>query len=223
MPIIKYKSYRAEIQFLNQLHGGIPKDPEVIKTWLETKGISDADILRKTCEAMGVDAEGVDDATQKTIDKSAMGFKIGERGLYIEARMVKSAFKEAANVNREFLRAHNSKLAMARARCAERVWVRGVDDVEKIWLGREDPDGVEQRFVHLKDRFGNPVSAIKLVDYVNAPRLEFVIEVIDDNLFTEEVLRDLLEYMGRNGLGANRSQGAGLFELVSFAEEDGDG
>jgi hypothetical protein len=40
--------------------------------------------------------------------------------------------------------------------------------------------------------------------------------VLKDGLFTEEILRTLLEYGQENGLGAARSQDEGKYDLVSF-------
>ena len=209
---ITYKRYLATARIIGQIEGGVPKNAEMIKTWLETKGVSKADIYQDTLAAMGKEeaADGAEAAQADLTEKNWCGFKCGDRGLYIEARQIKAAFKEAANVCKGMI-----GLTAARSKLAERVWIRGIDNPEAIWLGTEKPDGTEERVVHAMTRRG-PISSIKRTDYVNAPTLEFELEVLNDGTFTEETLRELLVYMGKNGIGANRSQSAGQFELVSF-------
>ena len=215
--MIDYKNYTAEIEIIGQIEGGVPKDPAIIKTWLETKGISSADVYQETVAAMGGEANG-DELQADASEKHWCGFKSGDVGLYIETRQIKAALKEAANVNKDALTKYNPKLKQAKARIAERVFIYELDDPDQIPLGRETPSGTEQRVVHAMSRRG-PVHSIKLTDYVSAPILSFRIEVLDDGLFTKEALTALLEYMGRNGIGSNRSQGAGQFKLLELQEQ----
>jgi hypothetical protein len=217
--LITYKRYYAKIAFVTALEGGTPKDPSVIETWLKTKGKSRADLYQETVEAMGAEAVSNGDVEANLMNKGWSGFKSGEDGLYIEARQIKAAFKEAANVNRPALVKHNPALKQAKARLAERVFVWGADRAKPdiVLLGRDEPSGYEERMVHVVTRTGK-ISAIKRTDYVSDLELGFNIEVLDDRLFTENVLRILLDYMGRNGLGANRSQGAGQFRVLELTE-----
>lgn len=210
MSKVGYIIYRVVLQITNRLEGGVPKDPAVIKSWLETKGISSADVYQETVAEVGTD---VAEAQEEAARKNWCGFKEDkEKGLFIEARQVKAAFKEAANVLRGLL-----GITAAKSKLAERVWVKSVDpkSPETIWLGQNETDGCEERVVHAMTRRG-PISSIKRTDYVDHPSVEFLIEVLDDGLFKREVLEELLTYMGKNGLGANRSQGAGQFEVSSF-------
>ena len=213
MPKVGYLIYRVVIKIIGQIEGGVPKDPSVMKTWLETKGISSADVYRDTLNAMGESAN-VEVLQEAAIQKSWCGFKQGPKGLYIEARQIKAALKEAANVLKDLLGIRN-----ARSRLAERVWVRGTEpgSPEAVWLGVEKPDDFKDSVVHAMTRMG-PVNSFKRTDFVTAPQIEFDVEVLNDKMFTLDVLKDILNYMGRNGLGANRSQGAGKFKLVSITK-----
>ena len=223
MSIIKYKEFDVTITFEGNVEGGIPKDPSIMKTWLETKGISGAETYQETLAAMEapVSDEDKDKVEETIVQKNWSGFKKHpEGGLYIEGRQLKAAFKEAANVTKEFLSKANKQLKQARARLAERVFVWGTDiegSKEIILLGKHEPDGTDERVVHAQTRKGK-ISSIKRTDYVTAPTIKFRLEVLDDKLFTLEILTELLEYMGKNGLGANRSQGAGVFYLNEIVE-----
>lgn len=216
----RFRNYHITIQVDGQIEGGTPKDPDVIASWLTGKGISNADVFQETVAAMSAPVpEGEPDSTQRSIEeKNWCGFKSDpERGLYIEARIIKAAFKEAAEVCRAFL-----KIVGCKARAAEKIWVWGLEDPQRIYLGVKEPDGFADRFVHttrwMKGRGEVPINSIKRSDFVRQPTLTFCVEVLDDGMFTPEVIAHMLEYMQRNGLGANRSQLAGTFKVLSFQE-----
>jgi CRISPR/Cas system CMR-associated protein Cmr1 (group 7 of RAMP superfamily) len=61
-----------------------------------------------------------------------------------------------------------------------------------------------------------PRSSLKKFDYVNRPRITFQLRVLNDGVITEEILRTILAYCQETGLGADRSQGAGTFDVVAF-------
>lgn len=61
-----------------------------------------------------------------------------------------------------------------------------------------------------------PRSSLKLFDYIDQPTITFRLRVLNDGVFKEEMLKSILEYCQENGLGADRSQGFGQFDIVSF-------
>lgn len=207
---VGFTIYRVVVQVLNRLEGGVPKNPDMIKSWLETKGISDADIAQKTVAAME-NPEEVAAVMEEAATKGWCGFKQSDGRYYFEARCIKSGFKESANVLKELLGIKN-----ARARLAERVFVRGREDLEAIYLNVEGALPYDERVVHAMSRSG-PINALKRNDYVEKPQLEFFLRVLKNSDFdNEDILRAILFHMASNGLGANRSQGAGQFELVEL-------
>lgn len=211
MDKINYTRYQVIMQCIGRIEGGVPKNPAVIESWLATKGKSQADIVQATQEAMGMESLDAAVAAVEAVQKNWCGFKCGPQGLYIEARQIKAALKEAANITREQLGIKN-----ARSKLAERLWIIGAgEDHEQILLGKSEPDGYEERAVHAWVKM-QQVHSIKRTDYVSRPKLEFIIEVLDDAIFKPELLRELFIYVGKNGIGANRSQGAGVCELVSM-------
>lgn len=63
-----------------------------------------------------------------------------------------------------------------------------------------------------------PRSSLKLFDYIDQPTITFRLRVLNDGVFKEEMLKVILEYCQENGLGADRSQGFGQFDIVSFSK-----
>jgi len=136
-------------------------------------------------------------------------FRIGfhrdeERGLYIEARQIKAGLKKAANVCKKAL----NFPGYMRARLSERVFIAP----NRILLGKSKPDGTFVRFVHVVTQKG-PRSAKKLCDYVEKPVISFCLFLLDDGVITERHLIALFDWLGQEGIGAERSQGEGKFLL----------
>lgn len=66
-----------------------------------------------------------------------------------------------------------------------------------------------------------PRTALKRYDFVQAPvTLRWNVRYLNDGVVDEALVRLLLEYGGWNGLGADRSQGNGQFEVVEVKEID---
>jgi hypothetical protein len=151
---------------------------------------------------------------EATMNKSWTGFKTREGMLVLESRCVKAMIKECANILKgpKILDVKNFK-----SKIAERVFV----EPSEIVLGKE-PSGWDKRVVHVMTAMG-PRSSIKLYDYFAEPEIEFRLKVLKDALVTEDHLRTILEYAQENGIGADRSQGFGQFDLLEMTKlEDAD-
>jgi hypothetical protein len=209
--------YDVEIQVRTRIVGGIPKSPDLIRAWLESRAPAKvpaavanggAPHLEKLIAQ--VQAEMADQAPEgdSAIERSWTGFKRTRDGRpAIESRNVKASFREGSNVCKEIIGIRNMK-----SKCSERVFV----DPPRIALeGAPDPLPWEDRAVHVMTAQG-PRTALKRFDYVEQPTLRFWLRVLKDGLFTEEILRTLREYGQENGLGAARSQDEGKYDLVSF-------
>jgi hypothetical protein len=85
------------------------------------------------------------------------------------------------------------------------------------------PDSVDSRPISVVTRQG-PRTALKRFEFVVQPRITFQILVlangVGNGLIGEEELRRMLEFGGMLGIGADRSQGEGVFTVVEFAQVD---
>jgi hypothetical protein len=224
---------RAEITIAlkNRIVGGIPTNANLIEGWIaanmtELSEEKRAELAQKTKEELPA-------AVEETASKMWTTFKRDETGLYIEGRQVKALFKESANILRELLiksekkgakgkeagNGSKSRFTNFKAKLAERLFV----EEEKIYFLRDDqpvtePDGSEERGIHVMTAQG-PRTALKRVDYVAAPAtITFHVRWLPDGVIDREIIELLLEHGSMNGLGADRSQGSGLFTVEAVRE-----
>lgn len=218
-----FVAYHVELQVHDKLIGGIPKDPDTIRKWIESRIGQGADLalqqtLDETVAAM-TEATGeapefgaVLDQVTKAVE-AGNGFKSIDGQLVYEGRCMKSALKEAANVAYPGTRFPGKPEAIRKGlmrMLAETVFVED----QYIGLGVEVPSGTEQRIKHVMTPQG-PRSAINVVDYVAKPRLSFTVSVLDDFLPPTAWAR-VWQCAEEIGIGADRARGDGRFELVAW-------
>jgi hypothetical protein len=114
-------------------------------------------------------------------------------------------------------KAAKSRFTGIKAKLAERLFV----EEDKVYLMRSDgshitkPDGNEEKPIHIMTTQG-PRTALKRFDYVNTPVIKFTLRHMNDGIVDLELIQVLLEHSAWNGLGADRSQGNGLFTVRSI-------
>lgn len=218
-----FTRYNVELQVHDKLIGGIPKDPDTIRKWLESRIAQGADLalqqtVEETVAAMTTD-EGEQPSFGDVLDEVARqteggnGFKSSNGELVYEGRCMKSALKEAANVAYPGTNWPGKPAGIKKGLMrylAERVFVED----QYIGLGVENPSGTEQRIKHIMTAQG-PRTAINVVDFVEQPKLTFVVSVLDDFLPAEAWAR-IWQTAEQIGIGADRARSDGKFELVAW-------
>ena len=202
-----WKRYMVELQVKGKFAAALPKTPEEVQQMLQhrtpTKPPSDFiqldDLAKQVVEEVGADEPEFGWAT----------FKRNENGLYYEGRCVRGHIKDCALQVARFF----PDTKAFKAKVANKVYV----ETDIIPLGKNEPDGYEQRFIQVMTRQG-PRSTIKFIDYIESPIIAFSLRVLEDGVITEEMLRAIFEYGGTHGLGAERSQGWGRYTLVRLEE-----
>jgi hypothetical protein len=208
-----YDVYAVEIQFRDKVCGGTPRNKELLEGWIKaTTGHNDATTQQQVAEA--TDAMKF----QETVEKSWNGFRGDETGLYIEARCVKALFKEAATMLRVTTQKIGSKQLFQHG--FEIKAVEASAHPERIYLGTREPSGVLEGPIHVDTPQG-PRTAIKRVDYVERPVLRFNVWVLataaaEGRHVGEDEIVKMLTFGQENGIGADRSQGHGKFDVVGF-------
>ena len=223
-----FTHYTAEIQVIDKLIGGIPKDPDTIKKWLTARlELGDRAVIElaeEVAEQMAADGErpGTDELMAEVARKAETGngFKTVDGELVYEGRCAKAGLKEAANVAypgvefpgkaQHFGKAYRKGLMRT---LAERVFVTPL----YIPLGVATPSGTEQRVKHIMTPQG-PRSALSVVDYVDKPLVAFTVSVFDDFLppAAWAVIWQVFENIG---IGADRARSDGRFELVRWEKQ----
>lgn len=111
-----------------------------------------------------------------------------------------------------------SRFTALRARTAERLFV----EQDKVYLMRDGKhitkeDGKEERPIHVDGPQGKK-TALKRFHFVNEPSITFTCRYLRDGIIDKELIGIFLEYAGWNGLGADRSQGEGMFDVVGITD-----
>lgn len=210
----------VELQVRHRICGGTPKHPDTIQKWIDSI-ITDKSKTRELAERakrdMGV-AEITEEQTAQMAKGSWNGFRADGQGLYVEARQVKALLKEAADpVGKRF-----GIWALGK-QVAERMFVEG----REIYLGVQEPHGYAEGVIHIDNRWGGSIAALKRVDYVERPRIQFNVKLLQmpyttnaatgkKTIAAADLLQALLHYGQDLGLGADRSQGEGQYDLLSM-------
>lgn len=223
-----YQRWGVTIVMKNRIMGGVPQNPETIEGWIRARaGLDDdrevAELLKRNLEELGHDTPdtvNLDDlrsATKGIAGKlNTNGFKSDENGLYIEGRQIMSMLRESVSVvftGRKWgyrppgKLDNGSKGKAATSYFRERVHVPD----ERIYLGRDEPDGIELSIVHPKDPTRD--SSLSYVEYVEGAELSFTIEEMHGTVPNIRAWKSIWRHAERNGLGAMRSQQQGKFAV----------
>lgn len=207
-----YDRYTITAQVRERLDGGVPRDPELIKQWVAAKtGFADEQTQKQIEEHM----PDIVAATEGAADAMWCGFKKDATGQYIETRQVKAMLRECAVV-----------LGITKAKRGSRqiiqhgFEVKGAEGGSKIYLDVKNP-GTSEGPIHVMTPQG-PRSALKRCDYIGAgSTLEFEVWILKTHAaetrhLGEKELRQLFALAQEDGLGANRSQGSGKFNVTAF-------
>lgn len=215
--MLKWNIYAVSLSFRERIVGGIPtlptRDANGYAGWLKGQGLEAADIA-ELAPKLADDPDMPEEA--EPVEATATGFRRTPDGeAYIEARQVKAMLKEAAQRLGIVKRVRGSKQVLQHD-----LHVRGEDGTQMILL---NPAPVEVK------RESRPISVItikgprtslKEFEYVEAPTLDFHVYLladgIGDGLIDEAKLRDMLELGQDLGLGADRSQGEGTFDVLEI-------
>jgi len=205
-----YDVYKVGVQIRTRLCGGHPRNKELIKGWVEaTTGFKDekSEVLTQ--------AEA-DLVVNEVAEKSWIGFpEDAERGIFIPCRNLKAMLKQSASVLRYTVKKRGSKQILA-----EGMEVKALDGGERVYFGKLKADGTDESPIHVMTAQG-PRTALRRMDYVERPYLEFEIWVLatapgEDRHMGEEEITNILAHAQENGSGAARSQGEGKFDVLLF-------
>jgi len=218
-----YVGWKAVLQFRDTVEGGVPKDPEMIRTWILAK-VSKGELkmepqeveelIRTTAQEVIVQEEEAEEETSKEqvtrrkLKASWCGFKSDENGLYIEARQVHAMLKECANTLKLTRQIPGLRQVLQHGTHIKPV---------KIYLSKKEPDGIREAIA--QTRFG---SAFKRNDYVKNAEITVEIYYADVGFLSDDNYKKVMVVAQENGLGANRSQGVGKFDILQLEKIQGE-
>lgn len=210
--------YRVTIRTTHRLIGGIPavnvgddKSRNIMESWLR-KSLGDKLTEEELAELTD---KSFDEAASEAEEESSTTFKSNDNGIYIEGRQVKAMLKEAAS-RLGYGKAVKGSRPSLRQDLHEALHV----DENAIPIMRDgqyvtEPDGYEARSIHVMTAQG-PRTSIKKTAHVNNAELSFTVRILNMVALKEEHLINILAFGQDLGIGADRSQGNGKFEVIDF-------
>lgn len=209
-----YDRYRIGITIRERMDGGVPKDPKLIEQWVAAKtGHNDKETQKQIEEHM----PDVEAAADEVAESMWCGFKrdANEGFIYIETRQIKAMLRECATVLGITKKKRGSRQIIQHG-----FEVKGVNGGSKVPIKVQN-EGTHEGAIHVMTAQG-PRSALKRVDYVGpGSTLDFGLWVLttapqETRHIGEKDIRKMLALAQEDGLGANRSQGSGKFDVTSF-------
>jgi len=184
---------KFKIELTSRMLGTVTKDPEVYKTYIESK---------KPEEKAGEDEYLT---VEKVEEKGWTGFHKDETGLFIYEYMIKGFLKNAGNVLKDA-----QKVKALKSKIDNFVFI----SPRRVYLGQEEPDGVLERPLRAMTARGPRVTLARS-DYIRAGKvIEFEITLLPHKELSWKLLNSLLEYGELMGLGQFRNGGYGRFKVV---------
>lgn len=226
-PFSKFTTEAYPIEYRGRLRvgflcGGVPMDPQVVKSWIRTKlkdTRSEAEVtqlIASTMADMGVSEDAaIDQAVEKGLMAGMNGFKRDDNGLFIEGRMLKAAVKEAVSVAAAAGKLQMTGWGQTRKFLTNYLPEHVFVDEETLYIYNSEGkhvtehDGSNQKFIHT---FRG--DSIGYEQFVKAAEIEFTI--VTDHQFTEREWAMIWLTGQKQGLGASRSQGFGTYEVLSW-------
>lgn len=227
-----WNRYHATLR-VDRLVAGVPSNPNLIQAWLDAKRPAPTEEQVAYARAASGGQLDVPDNIEvdviEMLDRAGLDPEMTHTCIFyrdargrpcLEGRCLKAGFKEAANVlGSSGKRDGLLPVVNMRAKLAERVFVPAHTVVLE---NPEAPGGlatiqVFEKPISVMTRQG-PRTSIKRAEFTTDAVLRFQFQILRDDLITEEHVRTLFDYMSVGGIGSDRSQGAGTFELIEMKE-----
>ena len=185
------------VELITEMLGTVPKDPEVYKTYIESKK---PETLNGEDEYLTV---------EKIEQKGWTGFHSDDKGLFVYDYYIKGFFKHAGEV----LARNEINIKGIKSKIDDYLFIFP----RRIYLGSKKADGVFERPLRGMTRLGPRVSLAKSDSIAEGKTLSFSVALLPHKELTWEVIDKLLEYGQLMGFGQFRNGGFGRFKVV----EDG--
>lgn len=219
-PLTLWREVDVTMTFTNRVMAGVPRDPDMIRPWLEARAASDASHSRRVAagETPTAIETLVEEVTEEVADAPDRGdqitlvFKREDGHLFVESYTIKAHLKDSCKVlGEDLLKANVTAL---RSKVANRVYVHP-EHIPILKNGQpvSDGDGFFQHPVHVVTMQG-PRSSLKANEYVEGAELQFTLRVLRDRVVTDDLLRWLFEYGAEHGYGAERGLNYGKYAFT---------
>lgn len=212
-----YDVYAVAIAIREKLCGGKPKSDALLEAHIIRQTGHEDEATKKLIAQAKEGATPEEGDLENRVEQSSTRFLSDERGLYIDAYQVKAMLRQSGSM----LGLYKKRIGTKQI-CAEGLEVKGLEHERRVYLGKSAPDGTYEATIHVTGPKGK-LSGIKRVDFVEGVGLAFEIWILKTDAnekrhVGEKDLVEILRFSQENGVGADRSQGYGKFDVVKFAK-----
>lgn len=212
-----WQQYRVRWHFLTRLCGSVPADPELVQRWQEARRPAVMPAGARSIQEINEEVLAtLERGDEDTSEYSLLQFQRHGGGLVQRYGTVRAHIKDCARV---LSAQYVGRIQGARA-FSTRV-INGVYlDEHEYWLPILRPDGSPvatgdgfmDKAVHVRGPRGEPLNALKRIEFVEPPSmLVFTLKVLGQSV-AESDLHMLFEYGGVHGYAGERSDGEGRYE-----------
>lgn len=211
--------FRVRWTFLTRVCGSTPADPEMILAWLESQRPKVKPAGAKSIQEINEEvlASLESGAADELPQYSLLRFQRHNGAIAMRSSTIRAHIKDCARVlSAQYI----GRIERERA-FSTRV-VNGVyPDPKTYWVPILQFDGSPvtesggffDKAVHVKGPRGEPLNALKRIEYVEPPTvMEFTLMVLGESV-VEDDLHMLMEYGGTHGYAGERSDGEGRYEF----------
>lgn len=221
--MVEWKIFEVKIKTTARVVGALPKDPNVIDTWVESRGKKHGRDPKEIAELKEKVKDETVPQTEEDIEKNWKGFKYDDTSIYLESRCVKANIREGLSTL-DYMKGKGSmavKQAFQHGLFVQPQRIRFYRNGKLI----TEPEGQQDRVLHVMTMRGMR-DCLSREDYVEeGATVSFKVRIVVPSggdrkspYITETMLKEALEVGQWVGLGASRSQGFGTYKITSFKE-----
>ena len=204
--------FRVKWTFLTRLCGSVPADPEMVAKWIEARkpvtkpagALSIQEINEEVIRSLGDPEES---------EFSVLQFQRHHGAIVMRYGTVRAHLKDCARVlSAQFVGRIQGERAFS-TRVINGVYL----DESLYWIPVVSPAGGDletgfvDKAVHVRGPRGEPLNALKRIEYIEPPsQMTFTLKVLGKSV-TEGDLHTLMEYGGTHGYAGERSDGEGRY------------
>lgn len=207
--------YRVRWEFLTRLCGSTPADPEMIRKWIESRQPKVKPAEGKSIQK--VQEEVLAHLPEVEPEYSMLVFQRHEGRLVERFSTIRSHIKDCARViSAQYVGRIKGERAFS-TRVINGVYV----DHDPYWVpvlnsnGKpvKKSSGFQDKAVHVRGPRGEPLNALKRIEYVEPPSaMEFTLKVLGKSV-TESDLHTIMEYGGTHGYAGERGDDGGRYSF----------
>ena len=212
-----YDVYDVTIRFREKVCGGKPMNEELLRSHIIRKTGHDDELTTKLVEQAMEGMPPDEGDLDKKVQNSRSRFHSDEHGVYIDTYQMKAMLRQSASMRRLYTKKVGTKQI-----CAEGMEVKGLLHERRLHFGKMRPTGTYEAPLHIMTAAGK-IDGIKQVDFLEEEGIELSFQVWilhtdakEKRHVGEEDLVDILTFSQENGVGSNRSQGYGKFDIANF-------